>query len=91
MTTKHTNPNTCAHCGRLLNSYEDVLCGPCARKELAEWKEPSVEERRQAISLRFWLDDWAAIGLAVWVVSCSPGFSLAGRCIRMATQDETRP
>lgn len=73
MTTTHTDPDTCAHCGRLLNSYEEVLCGPCARKELAEWKEPSVEERRQALSLRFWLGDWAAIGIAFWV-----GILLAG-------------
>lgn len=65
--TTHTAPDCCAHCYRLLNSYEEVLCGPCAGKELAEWKEPSVEERRQAMNLRFWLGDWAAIGLAVWV------------------------
>jgi len=67
MTTTNTDHENCAHCGRLLAPLEEVLCGPCARKELAEWKEPSVEERWQALNLRFWLGDWAALGLAVWV------------------------
>ncbi len=66
-TTHHTDNNCCAHCGRLLTPLEEVLCGPCARKELAEWQEPSVEERRQALSLRLFLGDSVAFGIWLWV------------------------
>lgn len=69
MTTMHTDPNVCYRCERLLAPYEEVYCGPCAEKVLDDWPEPSDDQllRRQETSLRFWLGDWAAVGLAVWV------------------------
>lgn len=69
MTTTHTDPDTCYRCERLLAPNEDVYCGPCAEKVLDDWPEPSDDQllRRQETSLRFWLGDWAAIGLVVWV------------------------
>lgn len=70
MTTTHTDHDCCANCGRLLNSYEeDWLCGPCTERARDDYYDPTDEEllRRDAITARFWLGDWAAIGLVVWV------------------------
>jgi len=71
MTTHTALPgvNACAECGRLLTDDEYVLCGPCAEKARDTYYDPTDEEllRRDAITARFWLGDWAAIGLAVWV------------------------
>lgn len=67
--TSHPDPDSCAHCSRLLNSYEEVLCGPCAERARDNYYEPTDDElmRRDALTARFWLGDWAAIGLVVWV------------------------
>ena len=54
--TTYTDLDCCAECGRLLNSYEEVYCGPCARKVLDDWPEPSDAElaQRDAMIARGW-------------------------------------
>ena len=76
MTTTHTDPNVCYLCERLLNSYEEVYCTSCTEKVLDDWPEPTDNQllRTQETSLRFWLGDWAAIGLVVWVGILFAGF-----------------
>ena len=67
--TTHTDSDTCTECGRLLAPAEENLCGPCLSRKIDAWYDPTDEEllRRDALTARFWLGDWAAIGLVVWV------------------------
>lgn len=67
MTTTHTD--TCTECGRLLAPAEESICGPCLSRKTDAYYDPTDAEllRRDAITARFWLGDWAAVGLAVWV------------------------
>ena len=64
MTARHTSDlDCCAHCGRLLTDYEEVLCGPCTQKALDTWEEPTDHEklRAWAITERMFAGDWAAL------------------------------
>lgn len=67
--TTHTDHDSCQECGRLLAPAEDSICAPCLSRKIDQWTDPTDTEllRRDAITARFWLGDWAAVGLAVWV------------------------